>query len=142
MSTPTCRDPRRPFVLSSGGVRRIAHERKAADVTAPQTKPLRTSRPPKAWHMAIAYADRGALDEGGRQALAAAAILADDDTGVLAVVLGPLEQDLGPMGADVVAVLSDCSATSYAPERDLAAVLALTERYAPKQMFMSESLRG
>ncbi len=118
-------DPRRPIRITPAGAKRIVlGDTGHGDVSAvsthagakSQSKPLRTRQSPSRWHVAIAHSDRGRLDEHARQAIAAAAILAAPDTGVLAVVLGELHEDLAPLGADRVAVLPELNAAHYQPE--------------------------
>ena len=135
-------DPRRSVSLGPGGVRRIVVQKRALAAAEPISRPLRTGLAPQRWHMAIAHADRGRLDDHARQAIAAAAILADPSTGVLAVVLGQLDEDLGLLGADLVATLADFDAVHFQPERELAALSALVEKYAPHHIFIPDNVRG
>jgi electron transfer flavoprotein alpha subunit len=92
--------------------------------------------------MAVAHSDRGRLDEHARQAVAAAAILATPETGVIAVVLGELHESLAELGADRVAVLADFDAGRFQPERELAAVSALIEAYEARHVFLPDNLMG
>ncbi|MDX2308348.1 MAG: electron transfer flavoprotein subunit alpha/FixB family protein [Hyphomicrobium sp.] len=135
-------DPRRTKIASGGGVPRVALSRRHAVVSAPELKPLRRTGDIRAWIMAVAYADRGTLDDSGRQALAAAAILADGETGVLAVVLGALSCDLAPFGADGVITLPLCDVGHFDPERDVAAVSEIVARFAPRHIILADSPRG
>jgi electron transfer flavoprotein alpha subunit len=135
-------DPRRPTTVRSTGMRRVELIKRQAESPARPLKPLRTEVEPQQWLMAIAYADRGNLDEQARQAIAAAAILADPATGVIAVILGELTEDLAESGADLIAVLPDFDATRFQPERELAAVSALINAYKPKHIFVPDATRG
>lgn len=142
MTGPARIDPRRPAAMGPKGVRRSAlkaRENVAAEVPA---KPLRTCETPQRWLMAIAYSDRGSLDDHARQAIAAAAILADPATGVIAVVLGDLTDDLSAWGADRTAALPGFDASRFQPERELAAIAALIEAYQPLHIFMPDAARG
>jgi electron transfer flavoprotein alpha subunit len=144
-------DPRRPYRFSATGVRRIVlgEASPAGDVApsggtaaATQRKPLRTRTAPASWHMAIAYTNRGRLDDHARQAIAAAAILATPDTGVLAVVLGALNEPRAELGADVVGVFPDRGNDTFAPERDLALISALIANYQPRHIFLADAADG
>src|SRR5206468_1185356 len=87
-----------------------------------QVKPLRTNQPATRWHMAIAHSFRGRLDEHAREAIAAAAIIATPETGVIAVILGELHEDAAAMGADKVAVIPDLVASRFQPQHEEAVV--------------------
>jgi len=143
-------DPRRPVRITPDGLRRLvlgetghgdwsaatAHRAKS------QARPLRLRQAPTRWHFAIAHSDRGRIDEHARQAIAAAAILAAPDTGVLAVVLGELHEDLAGLGADRVAVLPELDASRFQPERELAAASALIAAYRPAHVFLPDNMQG
>lgn len=135
-------DPRRPSSIAPSGLHRIAPRKRVTAVAEQSDKPVRALFETKNWHMAIAHSDRGSLDDHARQSLAAAAILAGPDTGVIAVILGELNHDLGPSGADLVAVLPDFDASRFQPECELAAVAALIETYAPSHIFMPDTASG
>jgi electron transfer flavoprotein alpha subunit len=144
-------DPHRPIRITPAGLKRIVlGDTGHGDISAAaadggvkaQAKPLRLRQAPARWHMAIAHSDRGRLDEHARQAIAAAAILAAPDTGVLAVVLGELHESLASLGADRMAVLPEFDATRFEPERELAAVSALIADYKPEHVFLPDNLQG
>ena len=144
-------DPRRPAKLTPAGVRRIVlgdtgpgDQHPSLHVTSHQTqpKPLRPRQQTQQWFMAVAHADRGRLDEHARQVIAAAAILATPNTGVLAVILGAFSGDAASTGADRVIVLPDVDCSQYQPERALAAVNALMGEYNPKHIFVAENMSG
>jgi electron transfer flavoprotein alpha subunit len=88
------------------------------------------------------HSDRGRLDEHARQIIAVAAILADPKTGVIAVVLGELNESLAPLGADRVAVLSEFESSRFQQERELAAVEALIAAYDAVHVFMPDNAAG
>ncbi len=142
MSDTSRIDPRRPGTITPAGTRRVALSKRPADKRNDIAKPPRTTLEPSQWLMAIAYSDRGNLNEHGRQALAAAAILAEASTGVLAVVLGDLTEDLATSGADLTAVLPEFDAARFQPERELAAVAALIEAYRPIHIFIPDNPHG
>jgi electron transfer flavoprotein alpha subunit len=144
-------DPRRPVRITPAGLRRIVLGETGSGISGnlalsaghrKQPKPLRLKVTPARWLMAIAHSDRGRLDEHARQAIAAAAILAGPDTGVIAVVIGELNEDLAPVGADRVAILSALDAGRFEPERELAAVNALIESYRPLHIFIPDNVSG
>ena len=140
-------DPRRPIIITPQGLRRIVLGQvglgelsTAASGRAPtgKAKPRRLSEDAKAWVMAVAHSDRGRLDAHARQAVAAAAILAQPDTGVVAVILGDLEEDAAGLGADAVVVLPDLDAARFQPEREVAAVSALISFYDARHVFLAD----
>lgn len=144
-------DPRRPYRLSPAGVRRIVLGEflsmapvagPAPPATSQRSKPVRAAASPTSWNMAIAYSNRGRLDDHARQAIAAAAILACSSTGVIAIILGPLEEPKALLGADVVGVFPDHGSTVFAPERDLSLLSALLAAYQPRHIFMADAADG
>jgi len=142
-------DPRRPFHITPAGLRRIVlgeaaesaalHGGAGVATRQPAGKVARLGRAPVRWLMAVAHADRGRIGEPQRQAIAAAALLAAPDTGVVAVVLGPLEEDLAPFGADRIVVLADLDAATFQPEREVAAVGAEIAALDPAHVFMADT---
>ena len=143
-------DPRRPYQLTPEGIRRIvlgdtAHAPAAPmsfHASHPKGKPARPRQATTAWHMAVAHSNRGRLEDPARQAIAAAAILAGPETGVLAVILGPLHEDIPALGADIVAILPDYDAQNFSPERDVALISSLIAVYDPRHIFMADTQDG
>ena len=142
-------DPRRPYQLNAGGVRRIVlGDKYLGEPPAPTSqhtqhvkqKPLRIRVAAKRWLMAVAHTNRGKLSAHARQAIAAAAILAAPSQGVVAVVLGELTEDAGAMGADHVVVLTELDAAAYQPERSLAAIQDLIEKYNAQHVFIPDQI--
>jgi electron transfer flavoprotein alpha subunit len=133
-------DPRRPIRVTPAGLRRIVlGDTGRADPSAalastnrPAAKPLRSREAFTRWHMAVAHSDRARLDEHARQAIAAAAILAAPQTGVVAVILGEINEDLSVLGVDRLAILPDCDAARFQPERECAAISALIDAFKPE----------
>ncbi|HET6390732.1 electron transfer flavoprotein subunit alpha/FixB family protein [Hyphomicrobium sp.] len=150
MSTVKRVDPRRPYRLSPSGLRRIVLGEKAENGqpigafarTNEKSRPLRTQEPAKRWHMAIAHSNRGRLDDHARDAIAAAAILATPGTGVVAVILGEVHEDLAALGADKVIVLPDLDAAKFQPHREEAVISALLNAYQPVHVFMPDNMSG
>jgi electron transfer flavoprotein alpha subunit len=143
-------NPRRPYRMSPTGLRRIVlGETASADTqvgaTAHETqqaKPLRTREPATHWYMAIAHSYRGRLDDHAREAIAAAAILATPDTGVVAVILGELHEDLGELGADKFVIVPGLDASRFQPQREEAVIQALLDDFKPAHVFMPDNLLG
>ncbi|MES2259463.1 MAG: electron transfer flavoprotein subunit alpha/FixB family protein [Pseudomonadota bacterium] len=137
-------NPRRPYVIAASGLKRIilgAEEGLRglllARHVAPQ-KAVRSTLEARHYLLVLAHADRGALDEHARQAIAAAALLAEPDTGVVVAVLGGSSEDLGASGADIVVNLPQCDAVHFCPELALGQVQALVERYQPRHIFIAD----
>ena len=135
-------DPRRASSIGPSGLPRMATRKRVTAEADQAEKPVRALSEPKHWHMAIAHSDRGSLDEHARQAIAAAALLAGPETGVIAVVFGELNDDLAQAGADVVAALPDFDVSRFQPERELAMISTLVQAYAPQHIFMPDAARG
>lgn len=141
-------DPRRPWHATPTGIRRIVlgeigsgaqNALLSAAGAALETKPQRPRSATTEWHMAVVHADRGRLSDHARQAVAAAAILAQPATGVLVVVFGGLNEDLPPLGADRVSVWPDLDATVYQPDLKVKIVAEIAEVYKPRHIFVPDN---
>jgi electron transfer flavoprotein alpha subunit len=144
-------DPRRPYRMTPQGLRRIVlGETTSGDHLSvndkshatPRTKPLRTKIEPVGWHMAVAHSYRGRLDDHAREAIAAAAILAGPDIGVVAVILGAFHEHADTLGADKIVIVDDLDVSRFEPQREEAVVLALIDQYAPQHIFMPDNMIG
>ncbi|AOJ72034.1 MULTISPECIES: electron transfer flavoprotein subunit alpha/FixB family protein [Burkholderia] len=146
-------DPRRPFVVTAAGLKRITlgetggASGDAARWTphahgATATKPVRVVRDAKRVFLVAAHSERGALDEHVRQTLAAAALLADAHTEVALVVFGELNDDAGALGADTLIVLRGLDRRAFAPERELDALRACAAALSPQHVFMPDNATG
>jgi electron transfer flavoprotein alpha subunit len=144
-------NPRRPVRLGPGGLRRIVLGEKGSgdprDATGDreggrQGKPRRLSRVPQRWLMAVVHSDRGGLDDHAREAIAAAAIIAEAETGVIVVVLGEFDGELGSLGADKVAVVPQFDVSRYQPQAEEAVVKAMIESFSPAHIFMPDNAFG
>lgn len=143
-------DPRRPYRLSPSGLRRIVVGESAGAglqfgvVARPheKVKRRRTHEPAKHWHMAIAHSNRGRLDDHAREAIAAAAILATPEIGVIAVILGGLHEDIAVLGADRIVVIPELDAARFQPQREEAVLQALMDEYRPRHVFMPDNMLG
>ncbi len=144
-------DPRRRYRMTPMGVRRIVLGETAAGDTQlsatrtsrmGQVKPLRTREAAKRWYMAIAHSYRGRLDEHAREAIAAAAIIASPEIGVIAVILGELHEGIAAMGADKVAIIPQLDSSRLQPQREEALVQALLDKFQPEHVFMPDNVLG
>ncbi|MFM9913848.1 MAG: electron transfer flavoprotein subunit alpha/FixB family protein [Methylophilaceae bacterium] len=135
-------DPHRPEQQSPTGLKRVVLDTPLRPQEAHPPKPLRTPAKPKARMLFIAHSDRGAMDDHARQALAAAAILADTETAVVALILGELHEDLSTAGADEVMVLPELSFHKFQPDVELALVLATIASVKPVRIFIPDNLIG
>jgi electron transfer flavoprotein alpha subunit len=125
--TPVRRvDPRRPAILTPAGLRRIVlgssegerlHTQGAAHAAA--AKPVRSAGPFTQATVVVTHTERGALSDGARQALAAAALLAGPSTEVVLAALGPCNDDIAALGADRVLVANGFDRSAYQPTASL-----------------------
>jgi electron transfer flavoprotein alpha subunit len=148
MSPITRRDPRRPFVITSAGLRRIILTDGGAPLTdasgAPDMAPshparaaLRTTEAATRHLLVLVRSEAGTIDARGQQCIAAAALIATAETAVVVAVLGELEEDLGVYGADLVVTLQS-SAGDLRPEHELAQLTVLIERFRPEHWLLPE----
>lgn len=139
-------DPRRPWVVGPSGLKRIVLGAETGErgQLAPeashgaQVLPLRLQGAAERYSLVVLHSDRGAVDEAGRQAIAAAALLADSKTAVLVLVLGSCHDELSAVGADVVLSAPAFDTQHFAPEGRLALIQAVVTRYAPVQLVMPD----
>ncbi|WP_153077030.1 electron transfer flavoprotein subunit alpha/FixB family protein [Paraburkholderia bonniea] len=163
MNAPLKRiNPRRPYVLTSGGLRRItlgalssagepgtyqenqAHQAHQTSHTGqhPAAKPRRTSTAPQRALLAVVQSERGGLDEHARQVCAAAALIADASTQVVLLVFGELKDDAAALGADKVIVLPDFDTRAFRPEHALQTLVACVAQIDPAHILMPDTLTG
>ncbi|WP_098497568.1 electron transfer flavoprotein subunit alpha/FixB family protein [Collimonas sp. PA-H2] len=144
-------DPRRPFTLNADGLKRIVlgqagnaglelHVLPHAQVHH-SIKPQRLAADAQLTEclLVVAHSDRGSLDEHARQAVAAAALLADGATEVVLLVFGALNDDAAALGADRCIVLPQYGGHLFAPEAELAALTALLDELLPAHVFMPDN---
>jgi electron transfer flavoprotein alpha subunit len=107
---------RRPHTLTAAGIKRIVLERAQLDgmraKPAAANKPLRTDGFALRAVLAVAHSDRGQLDAHARQAIAAAALLAQADTAVHLLVFGELDADAAHLGVDALTLVPSNTAAS------------------------------
>lgn len=153
-------DPRRPFTITAAGLKRIVLGAQAAAGEAlgggaavhlaqhahpashAAAKPRRTAQAPQRRMLVAVHSERGTLGEPERQALAAAALLADTATEVALLVFGALHDDAAALGADRVIALPGFDRRGFAPARELAALAFCAARYAPAHLFMPDNATG
>jgi electron transfer flavoprotein alpha subunit len=133
-------NPRRQQQTTPAGLKRIVLAAPSLVEAHDNAKPLRNIKNANKNFMAIAHSNKGVLDEHARQVIAAAAILADDVTEVVAIILGDLNESITDTGADKVIVLADLSAENFQPDVALARVTALIEAIQPSHIFMPDNV--
>ena len=151
MSGPVKRlNPRRPFQITAEGLKRIILG-EAGDAgatvhlaahreTAP--KPRRTTVESTGYILTVTHSDRGGLDAHAHQAIAAAALLADPTTAVVALVLGDLSEDLAAFGADKIIVAPECSDGAFNPAVELEIVAEVISLYSPRHILLPDNAIG
>lgn len=144
-------NPRRPSSINADGVKRIVLGQ-LGEGSGDGSQALQQSQPHQAAKLvrlaadavttacllAVAHSDRGALDEHARQAVAAAALLADGATEVVLLVFGDLNDDAAALGADRCVVLPQYGNHVFAPEAELAALQAVMETLQPAHVFIPD----
>ncbi|MDR5776121.1 MULTISPECIES: electron transfer flavoprotein subunit alpha/FixB family protein [unclassified Caballeronia] len=142
-------DPRRPFIVTSAGLKRITLGEIGSgallDFVATHhdaAKPRRTAKASRRAVLVAAHTDRGALDDHGRQALAAAALLADDETEVVLIAFGAFSDDAASLGADRYIELPGFDRRHFAPDEELRALAACVAAFTPVHVFMPDNATG
>ena len=145
-------DPRRPFIITAAGLKRITlgevgsagtgADHWAARSHGITAKPRRALNAPAHALLVVTHTDRGALDDHARQAVAAAALLADAQTEVVLLVFGEWKDDAAALGADKVVVLPEFDRRVFAPEQELRVVQACVAAFAPKHVFLPDNATG
>ncbi|MDR5857042.1 electron transfer flavoprotein subunit alpha/FixB family protein [Caballeronia sp. LZ062] len=145
-------DPRRPFIVTTAGLRRItlgevgtgaSHDFGSPHATHRDiAKPLRMTKPARRSVLVAAHTDRGALEDHARQALAAAALLADVDTEVVLIAFGTLNDNAASLGADRFIELDAFDSHRFAPDEELRALAACAAAFAPAHLFMPDNATG
>jgi electron transfer flavoprotein alpha subunit len=132
-------NPHRSSKIAPTGLPRIVLAAPSLVEAHDNVKPLRTIKNPNKNFLVITHSNNGVLDDHARQAIAAAAILADAATEVLAIILGELNKSLADTGADKVMVLPDLNAEKFHPDVELARLTALIESINPSHIFMPDN---
>ena len=132
-------NPRRPIKIAPTGLQRIVLTGPAAVAANDHIKPLRSVKNPNKKMLIIAHSNKGVLDDHARQAIAAAAILADAATEVLAIVLGELNENLAETGADKVTILPELDIEQFQPDVELACLTALIDTINPTHILMPDN---
>ncbi len=108
----------------------------------PAVKPLRTRINPTHFFLSVTHTNKGVLDDHARQTIATAAILAGENTAVLALILGECHEDLGAFGADIVIIKPEFDFHVFQPDSALHCVLETIEKVNPSRIFMPDNMRG
>jgi electron transfer flavoprotein alpha subunit len=132
----------RPTQISPTGLKRSVLQQAVQTEHAPLAKPVRVPTKINAHILVICHSDNGTLDDHARQTIAAAAILADANTAVVALILGELHEDLSETGADEVMVLESLNFQLFQPDIELAVLLNVIKSIQPKRIFMPDNLIG
>ena len=135
-------NPRRPESLTEQGIKRIKLMPAPHPAHEVAAKPLRIPMQPKQCLLAVAHSDRGVLDTHARQTISAAAILADGQASVTALVMGELHESLSDCGADQVIVLPHLENTKFQPELELAALCSAMEKLNPQRVLLPDNQAG
>jgi electron transfer flavoprotein alpha subunit len=143
-------DPRRPFIVTTAGLKRITLGEIGNGAMPAFThgghkgtaKPRRTTKPAARALLVAAHTDRGALDDHARQALAAAALLADDETEVVLIAFGEFKDDAAALGADRYMELPAFDRRGFAPDEEVRALTACVAHFAPVRIFMPDNATG
>jgi electron transfer flavoprotein alpha subunit len=145
-------DPRRPFTITVAGVKRITLGAQAIAGETFDDQPRAEHGPPAKSRrvldacervvLAVAYSDRGSLNEHARQAVVCAALLADSRTEVALLVFGELNDDAAALGADKVFELEELDRRTFAPELALQALEVCVAAMAPAHIVMPDNMAG
>ncbi len=138
-------DPRRPAITTPAGLRRIVlgssegERLSARSAHASAAKPVRSQGPFTQVTLVATLAQRGAVSDAAREAVAAAAILASADTEVVLAVLGACQDDAATLGADRLLVLEDFDPNRYQPTALTQWLRGLQADLAPQALLMADS---
>jgi electron transfer flavoprotein alpha subunit len=135
-------NPNRAIKTTQSGIKRITLSALEVTENTPEVKPLRTPKNPKNFFLTVTHADRGMLDDHAHQVIATAAILADKETAVVALVLGELREDIANLGADKVMVMPEFDYQIFQPDAELACVLKVVDSVKPSRIFMPDNMIG
>ena len=92
--------------------------------------------------LVVAHSERGALDDHSRQAIAAAALLADAQTEVALLAFGELKDDMAELGVDKLLELAGFDRRTFDPESELQALRACVAALAPRRVFVPDNATG
>lgn len=123
----------------SDHIKRIVLSTAQIAVEAHPAKWLRTPAKPKAHVLVIAHSVKNTLDDHALQTIAVAAILADAETAVIALILGELSESLSDAGADEVMVLPTLDYQIFQPEVALGLVKAVIADIKPTRIYMPDN---
>jgi electron transfer flavoprotein alpha subunit len=137
-------DPRRPYLITPSGLKRVvlgategSRERMQAGPLA-SARPWRSQGPFDRYLLVVCHAERAGLDEAAREALAAAAILADAHTEVRLVLFGGDAASAAVAAAAGADRILLCDDPGFAPARKLAWLRQLWSQDAPLQVLLPD----
>lgn len=138
-------DPRRPAILTPAGLRRIVLGSEVGDrlasasaAHAPAARPLRSAGPFGRCIAVVAHADRGRLDLHAREAIAAAALLADPACEVVVAVLGACEDDAASLGIDRLITSPAFDRRAFRPQAAVQWLRSLHTSLAPSTWLLPD----
>ncbi|MCW8174461.1 FAD-binding protein [Verminephrobacter aporrectodeae] len=141
-------DPRRAAQLTPQGLRRSVLGAGAGDPVAAQpaqphapaasAKPLRSNGPFHDTLLVVAHTERGAFSDAARQAIAAAAILANAQTQVVVAALGACHDDVATLGVDRLLVPEAFDARRYQPTACVQWLQGLRSAWAPAHWLFAD----
>jgi len=137
-------DPRRPALVTPAGLRRIVlgsseGERLGVPATSHAAVKLPRSTGPFTRCIAVvAHADRGTLDDHAREAVAAAALLADPECEVIAAILGTCNDDAAALGIDRLLTWPEFDRLTYQPDACVRWLQQLQESLQPLAWLMPD----
>ena len=134
--------PQRAFTQGENNLKRIVLSAAKNRESQIVPKPIRMPENPKFWLLVAAHSEKGMLDDHAHQTIAAAAILAADDTAVAVVVMGDLFENLSEVGADEVIVRPELDFTHFQPEAELACLKAAIAHYQPTHILLPDNAIG
>lgn len=135
-------DPNRAINTTQRGIKRITLSALEIAENPQEVKPLRTQTKPKNFFLTVTHADRGMLDDHAHQVIATAAILANEETAVVALVLGELLEDISSLGADKLIVMPEFDYQIFQPDAELSCVLKVIESLNPSRIFIPDNMIG
>ncbi|WP_414448144.1 electron transfer flavoprotein subunit alpha/FixB family protein [Burkholderia sp. 22PA0099] len=145
-------DPRRPFVVTPAGLKRITLGEVGgaggnvalwtghAHHDAP--KPKRSVEAAEHVLLVVGHPERGSLDDHTRQVVAAAALLADARSEVVLLSFGELKDEIAELGIDKLIELPGFDRRGFAPDTELQALLACAAALAPRHVLVPDNATG
>ena len=134
--------PKRSFKFTDAGIKRITLSAPEIAEHPHHAKMLRRPINTSKVFLAVAHTDRGMLDDHAHQTIAAAAILAKDDTEVVALVMGQLNEDVTILGVDQLIIIPELDYQIFQPAIELECVLKVVNDLKPSKTFFPDNMIG